>query len=175
MGVARGVGMGFFTGVAVFTTAVVGVVELAELLVLYGPQPASNVRTTQTLRGTSRRYIRFIETPFWIPSPFMGRKERKACACMRISIFCSPRQEEIGVGLGTLLRKRETVRLRVPFQLSGPGSRQERHVWVKHSWSRTLLVRHAEPGRASCQKALMRQPMKPKRLSRKGVQRCGRG
>jgi len=60
VGVARGVGMGFFTGVEDFTTAVGGVVELAELLVLYGPQPASNARATMALRGISRRYIDFI-------------------------------------------------------------------------------------------------------------------
>ena len=67
VGVARGVGMGFFIGVAVFTTTVAGVVELAELLVLYGPQPVSNVRTTKTLRGISRRHIRFILNLLVIP------------------------------------------------------------------------------------------------------------
>lgn len=61
MGVGRGVGMGLFTGVEDFTTAVGGVVEVAELLVLYGPQPASTVRATMALRGISRRYISFIQ------------------------------------------------------------------------------------------------------------------
>ena len=63
MGVASGVGMGLFTGVEDFTTAVGGVVEVAELLVLYGPQPARNARATMALRGTSRRHIRFILDP----------------------------------------------------------------------------------------------------------------
>ena len=61
VGVARGVGMGFFIGVAVFTTTVAGVVEPIELLVLYGPQPASNTTATMALRGIKRRYIGFIQ------------------------------------------------------------------------------------------------------------------
>lgn len=60
MGVARGVGMGFFMEVEDGTTVVGGVVEPAELLVLYGPQPASNIRATMTPRGISRRYTGFI-------------------------------------------------------------------------------------------------------------------
>jgi len=61
VGVARGVGICLILlGVEDFTTAVVGVVELVELLVLYGPQPASNARATMALRGISRRYIGFI-------------------------------------------------------------------------------------------------------------------
>jgi hypothetical protein len=47
-------------GVEDLATAVGGVVELAELLVLYGPQPARNARATMALRGISRRYIGFI-------------------------------------------------------------------------------------------------------------------
>ncbi len=61
VGVARGVGISLILpGVEDFTTAVGGVVELAELLVVYGPQPASNARATMALRGKSRRYIGFI-------------------------------------------------------------------------------------------------------------------
>jgi hypothetical protein len=63
-------------------------------------------------------------------------------------------------GLGTSLRRRETVRLMGPFQLSGLGSLQEYHAGVKHSWSIiTLLSRKqfsclCEVGRAFCQNAL---------------------
>jgi hypothetical protein len=55
------VGIGFIlTGGEVLATAVGGVVVLVELLVLYGPQPASTVRAATAPRVTSNRYIRFI-------------------------------------------------------------------------------------------------------------------
>jgi len=59
VGVAFGVGMGLvvLTGEGM---AVDGVVETVGLLVSYGPQLASNVRTVKKLREISRRPIRFI-------------------------------------------------------------------------------------------------------------------
>jgi len=61
VGVASGVGRGLIlTGVEGLATAVGGVVVLVELLVVYGPQPASNVRAATAPRVTSNRYIRFI-------------------------------------------------------------------------------------------------------------------
>jgi len=59
VGVAFGVGMGLvvLTGEGM---AVDGVVETVGLLVSYGPQLASNVRTAKALREISRRHIRFI-------------------------------------------------------------------------------------------------------------------
>src|SRR6266436_4229237 len=63
------------------------------------------------------------------------------------------------VGLGTLVRQRETVRPRIFPTEHSPGSTQERHAWVKCSRSRTTLLArkwfgHGGQGRATCRMAL---------------------
>ncbi len=53
--------MGFIlTGVEGLATVVGEVVVLVELVILYGLQPASNIRAATAPRVTSNRYIRFI-------------------------------------------------------------------------------------------------------------------
>jgi hypothetical protein len=100
--------------------------------------------------------------------------------------FLIPQKEDLRVGLGTLLlrRQRETVRLQGTFPVSRGLVLSKKSIRrLKHSWSRTLLLRHAGEGRATCQmaqcplllqeRAVMHRAVKPKLVPLSEKQNCG--
>jgi hypothetical protein len=78
--------------------------------------------------------------------------------------FVSPVREYSCVGLGTSDReKRDERAYMVPFRASWPGSERSASMRrLKHSWSRTLLARHAGERRGTCQLPPMHREVSPK-------------
>jgi hypothetical protein len=87
----------------------------------------------EAMRHKSTQLRDFMFTSSCIP--LCERARRKRHPFQQHFRFSTAQKEWIPVGLGTLLRQRETVRLRVLSQPNGAGSRQERCAWVKRSRS----------------------------------------